>query len=143
MPHVPTCLAIILCDDVMEDKRSSKKVIIGTFNRITASHFPCKYDHKMTLYLALTDGRGESPIRIEIVKDMQADQSGDRVLDLPGRVKFKDPLMVTELVLSIQGLPLPSPGLYSVRVLVNEDCVGERKLKVEQMKAEGGGDERH
>jgi hypothetical protein len=136
MAQTPKCLAILLCDDVMEDKRTNKKVIIGTFNVIGARKFPYRHP-SMTLYFVLTDGRGEMPVRVEMIRDLRADQGGQRIFELSGNAKFENPLVVAELVLTIRDMHLPGPGIYTLRVLVNDAFIGERKIQVKEVKREG------
>ena len=133
----PECLAMIVCDDVVEDKRSNKKTIFNAFNQIAAPKFPTKHQ-KLVVFLSLTNGHGTVPFDLQFV--MGADE---KVLcGLKGAVKFDDPLAVVELVLTMQGLPLPKEGQYSFRLLLGGHPVRERRLFVKLWKGggDGGGD---
>ena len=132
MPHPPKCLAIIVCDDVIEDKRTGKKSIIGAFNQIWSTSFPSQHD-KLVLFVSLTDGKGESDLTVRVVRELQPDYSGEEIFRLAGKVKFGNPLDVAELVLTMHKLLLPQSGNYTVLVEVGGGIVGERRIRVEQV----------
>ena len=134
MPQTPKCKAIIICDDVIEDKHSGKKSIIGAFNTLWANKFPASHPQAV-LFLSLTDGQGEVDVSIRIVKDLQPNMSGQDIFKADGKVKFENPLDTAEMILRLHNLPLPSPGNYSFIVEVNGEMIGDRRVKV--CKAEG------
>ena len=39
----PSGLAIVVCDQIIEDKATSKKSLIGIFNNIASQTFPCRH----------------------------------------------------------------------------------------------------
>ena len=39
----PSGLAIVVCDQIIEDKATSKKSLIGIFNNIASPTFPCRH----------------------------------------------------------------------------------------------------
>jgi len=129
----PECLAMVLCDDVVEDKRSNNKTLFNTFNQITALKFPAIHP-KLVVFLSLTNGHGEVPFDLQFVRDKD-----DRPLcGLKGTVKFGDPLAVADIVLTMRGLPLPDEGHYCFRLLLAGEPVRERRLFVKLLK--GGSD---
>lgn len=119
----PQCLAIIICEGVIEDLRSRNRSIINTFNGITANKFPTRQD-RLTVFFSLTDGYGEQPLRIELQKD----DGSPPVFGIDGKIKFKSPLDIVEAAFDLRGVPLPSEGHYAVKLYVNSSLIAERRL---------------
>jgi hypothetical protein len=49
---------MIVCDDVVEDKRTIEKTIFNAFNQIWAKAYPAKHQ-RLVVFLSLANGRGE------------------------------------------------------------------------------------
>jgi hypothetical protein len=124
-PGSPQCLAIILCEGVVEDVRSRNKCILNTFNCVWARTFPVAHD-RMTVFVSLTDGRGESPIQVRFMQDAASDQ---RILfELGGAIRFPSPLDVVDVTFDLRNVPVPEAGNYAIQILVGGTLVGERRL---------------
>ena len=138
MPELPvSCLSFILCDQVIEDVRTHKKSLIGTFNDIVVNKTPANHSC-MFILLSLTNCRREYNVEIEISKD--TDQGGERILVLNGCVKGKNPLDVIDLVFELRGVPLPEIGKYTIEVKVQPEGtrIAQRSFRVRQMRARKG-----
>jgi hypothetical protein len=133
MKHKPTCLAIIICNNVVEDVRTHNKTIIDSFNRIWGQKFPCIHP-KMTVFISLTDGRGENDVRVQVLRETENGFDNKPIAMTEGKVRFTNPLDVADIVIDILGLPFKEPGLYAVQLLVNGEIIGERRIGVEQGK---------
>jgi len=127
--QAPTCLAIILCDAVIEDKATNKKSLIGIFNTIGSPKFPVVH-HSASFLVTLTDGRGRTPLVVRMVK---LDNERE-VLSLRSEVRFDDPVSVVDLVLRMQGLPIPEPGTYVIEVLFEGVPIGSRRFRAVKTK---------
>lgn len=114
----PKCLSIILCDQVIEDKRTNKKSLIGTFNDIMVAGIPAKHPC-MCLMLSVTNCRHEREIQIEILRDTE--QGVEQLLTMQGRIRAKTPLDVIDLVFEMRGVPLQSLGQYTIDVTTQPD----------------------
>ena len=66
---LPQCLAIIVCEGVIEDLRSRNKTIVNTFNRIFSAAFPVSQD-RLTVFVSLTNGHGEQDLEIRFVREV-------------------------------------------------------------------------
>ena len=51
------CVALIICDDVIEDRRTGNKSLIGLFNGIGAGQLPAVHP-RMYLVASVTSGSG-------------------------------------------------------------------------------------
>ena len=124
----PVGLAIIVCDQIIEDKLTSKKSLIGIFNQITAANFPCTHP-RVSVFVCLTEGRGDYTARLRIVHD----ETETVVTDLNGPSKFLDANAVVELNFDLIGLTFPQPGLYSIEFYCDDALVLERRFHVAKL----------
>jgi len=114
------CLAIDLCELVIEDIHTRNKSLIHMFNRIVAPALPVSF-YRFCVYVALTDGRGEQEARLEIVRPTQAP-----LLEMRGTVKFPDPTQVVEMVFEFHDLVFPETGKYAVNCYVGDSAIISR-----------------
>ena len=125
----PTGLAIVVCDQIIEDKLTNKKSLIGIFNNIGSVNFPCRHP-QMSVFVSLTEGRGLCTARLRIVNEATA----ETVADVNGQIQFPDIHAVVELNFNLVGLLFPQPGLYSIEFYCDEALVLERRFHVSQVK---------
>lgn len=121
----PSGLAIVVCDQIIEDKLTHKKSLIGIFNNINATSFPCRHP-QLSVFVSLTEGRGQSNARLRIINE----ETNDTVTDVNGAIQFPDIHAVVELVFNLVGLVFPSPGLYSIEFYCDDTLVLERRFHV-------------
>ena len=121
----PRALAFIICDTVIDDKATNKKSLIGLFNNIYASNFPCRHS-LINVFLTLTEGYGNYECSLICVKD---DES-QKIVRLSGPLTFDNPLSVVEAKFEIRGMVLPEPGMYRFDFLCGDVPVVSRKFKV-------------
>ena len=124
----PIGLAIVICDQIIEDKLTNKKSLIGIFNQIGAGQFPCRHP-RLAVFVSLTEGRGSSTARLRITHD----ESNQSVADINGQITFPDIHSVVELNFDLVGLTFPQPGLYSIEFYCDDALVLERRFHVMQM----------
>lgn len=124
--ETPKCLAIIVCESVVEDMRSHNKCILNTYNTIWAHQFPTKQD-RMTVFASLTNGRGAMDIEVRFVKD-QEDAPQKTLINLRGEVGFPSPLDVVDLTMDLRNVPIPEAGSYAIQIWINQEPVGERRI---------------
>lgn len=129
---VPKCLAIVICESVVEDARTHNKCILNSYNTIGALGFPTTQD-RLTVFVSLTDGRGKAPLEVRFAKD----GSKQEVFSLTGEVAFKSPLEVVDLTVDMRQVPIPEEGNYAIQIYISGEMIAERRLKV--TKVEKGG----
>jgi hypothetical protein len=132
----PECLALLLCEGVIEDSRTKNKTVLNMFNQISAAQFPAQHD-RLCIFVSLTNGRGTSEVDVRVVR---ADlPPGEGVLvGMKGEVTFPDPLHVVELGLDIRRLVFPSAGTYDIEVLVDGEPLKRRRFAVTETRTQGG-----
>jgi hypothetical protein len=124
----PVGLAIVVCDQILEDKLTNKKSLIGIFNQIGAPQFPCRHG-QLAVFVSLTEGRGQYAVRLRIVHE----ESGQVIAELGGRIEFADIHAVAELNFNLVGLAFPQPGLHSIEFYCDDSLVLERRFQVVQI----------
>jgi len=125
----PLGIAIVVCDQIIEDKLTSKKSLIGIFNQIAAANFPCTHP-RVSVFVCLTEGRGDYGARLRIVHE----ETGTVVADLNGPIQFPDANAVVELNFDLIGLTFPQAGLYSIEFYCDDALVLERRFHVAKLK---------
>jgi hypothetical protein len=121
----PTGLAIMLCDQIIEDKQTSKKSLIGIFNQLGAAEFPCHHS-RLSVFVSITEGRGSSDARLRIVNE----ETDKPVADVRGQIQFPDIHSVVEICFNFGMLTFEMPGLYSIEFYCDDNLVLERRFHV-------------
>jgi len=129
----PTGIAIVICDQIIEDKLTGKKSLIGIFNQIATQSFPCRHP-QVCVFVSLTEGRGQCAARLRIVHD----ESDHVVAEVNGNIQFPDVHMVVELNFSLVGLVFPEPGVYAIEFYCDDALVLERRFQVSHIKPAQG-----
>ena len=127
-PPTPSGLAIVVCDQVIEDKLTNKKSLIGIFNSIAHPSFPCRHP-ALCIFVSLTEGRGTCQARLRIV----CEETAQAVTEVNGPIEFPDVNAVVELVFNFMGLEFPEPGLYAIEFYCDDALVLERRFHALQI----------
>ena len=126
---IPLPLAMVICDTVIEDKKTGKKSLIGIFNNINVKKVPCVHPG-LNVFISLTEGNGDY---IAKLKCIYADKD-EAIVELKGSIKFVNPHQITEFNFEISGLKLPEYGNYRFEFFCNEQLVISRKFKLSPIK---------
>jgi len=121
----PLCLALIICNEVIEDKRSGNKTLVGLFNGITTSVLPATHP-RLFLMASLTSGAGEWAFTFRILTP-----SGAELMRMQDTTRFDDPLIVHDLVVEVRNLPITEEGVYFVDLLLGEEPILNRRFTVQ------------
>ena len=121
----PVLLAILICDTIIDDRRTNKKSLIGLFNQITAVEVPVQHP-SLHLFVSLTNGHN---VAEGIVRVVESDS--DEVLsEMSGEIEFPDPMAVVELDFAIHDIVFPDEGEYRFQIICNDVLLGERRFVV-------------
>lgn len=122
---IPVVLSVNICDTSIRDERTKKVTLVGLFNVIGATTFPCTHD-QMHVHVAMTNGHGKykTEIRFTHRKD------GTVIVALVGEVEFKTPLQIIELVTEWRRIQFREPGEYDVEVVFNGKLAASRKFMI-------------
>jgi hypothetical protein len=125
----PVGLAMIICDQIIEDVQTRKKSLIGIFNQIGSTVFPCRHP-QLSVFVALTEGRGQATAKLRIANE----QTTTPVAEINGQIQFPDIHTVVELNFNLVGLVFPEPGLYSIEFYCDDILLLERRFHVVKVK---------
>jgi hypothetical protein len=125
----PTGLAIMVCDQIIEDKLTHKKSLIGIFNNISSPTFPCRHP-QLCVFVSLTEGKGAYTARLRIINE----ETAESVADMNGQIQFPDIHAAVDLNFNLVGLNFPTPGLYSIEFYCDDALVLERRFHLTQIK---------
>lgn len=125
----PVPLALVICDQIIEDRMTGKKTLVGLFNSIAARNFPCTHG-LMSVFVSMTDGHGKYECEL-VCRD---EDTGDAILQTKGPIEFASPAVVVDMVFALQGVAFPKPGLYAFEFYCDEELVAERKFNVAEMR---------
>ncbi len=121
----PFPLALVVCDNIYIDPYNGKRTIIGTFSAIGVQSFPLTLPI-LAVYIALTDGRGQINLRIDLV-DVDEEKS---LFSAESLVEFPDPRLVIEVSFAAQNIVFETAGEYRLRLFANNDFLMERRILV-------------
>lgn len=142
----PVLQALILADHVYQDKETGKKIIAGTFNRLSLTKVKPKTPPpdpeqaakaprqlsaaevrrpgSPTAFVSLTDVHGQTDLELRYV-----DLSDGRVLlGAKFRVQSDNPLNTVESLVPMPPLPVPHPGVYALELLYENEPLGSLRV---------------
>lgn len=123
----PDLLSINVCDQVIREEKTHKTSLIGMFNNITATKFPCSHPC-LHVHVAVTSGNGNQAARLCFVNN----DSNQVVMELKGPIQFPNRTAIVEMNFEIKNLPLKAPGLYHFELWVGEMLIGQRHFNVKK-----------
>jgi len=132
----PSIKAMLICDRVITEVGTNKKSLIGIFENIMSSKFPCVH-HSLSVYVNFTDALGKYNFKLELV-----DVEGNKVLNA-AEIKdanIVDKLSTNELAFNLQGLSFPHPGKYEFRIYANGKFFGAKSFTIVQMEIKEQGE---
>lgn len=125
----PIALAMIICDTVIEDKLTNKKMLIGLFNRINSPKAPCIHPC-VNVFLSLTEGIGEYEGKLRCI-DVTTEKT---TLELGGKINFQNIKEVVELNFELRGIVFPNFGEYRFEFFCSEEPLISRRFIVSESK---------
>ncbi|MBR4518827.1 MAG: hypothetical protein IKO65_07490 [Victivallales bacterium] len=128
MLEMPMGIGLIPCDQIIEDRLTGKKSLIGVIGEIRANKFPLRYP-ALFLLVSLTGGRGEYPCRLQILSASQ----NEEIFSSRGRLKFKNPTQVVDLVFTLPALQFKYEDTYWVKFMIDEVTLMTRPLRVTEV----------
>ena len=130
-PELPTCISIILCDDVYRDERTKKLIIVGTFNNINARSFPCVHQ-KMTILFTLTNAKGTYDLALSV----ESAKTGHLICEMKGPAQLNAKLQTVDVDVALQNLSFPEPGKYWITLKADGEIISQRPFTVKHVEAE-------
>jgi hypothetical protein len=129
MNPIPSVLAILICDKIIEEAQTGKKTLVGLFGRLNAAQLPVALP--FAIYVKLTDGEGDYAFRINIsLLDETSEQLVAQVSTPPQNIPSR--LTVAELALNLPPIPFSKFGRHEVQLYANEVYIAHTTLDVVQ-----------
>ena len=128
----PYPLAMVVADAIWRDPGTGKRTILGCFSSIAAKEFPAIHP-QLAVYVALTDGRGTVPFKIQMV---DIDEEAEPIFQAEGEVEFTDPRIMVEMDFHFGGITLPHPGEFRIQLVASGEFLLERRIVVQQLPGE-------
>lgn len=122
----PKCVALLLCNEVIEDKRTNNKTVVSIFNSIAAPAVPTLHD-RMFIMASLTGQKGKWRLTLRI-----AAPSGTEVVKVEGDLEISVADEVSDIVLELRQVPLNEEGTYYIDLLLGESLISGRRFIVKQ-----------
>ena len=128
MPPTPVVKAFLIADSVIQDRATGKWSVIGIFERVNVSRFPCLHP-VVALYAKLTDAEGEYVIRLEF-----RDSADVCLFKVDGmKVRIQNRQTSVDFGVVHRNLPLKEPGRYQFQLYLNGEYVAAVPLEVCQL----------
>jgi hypothetical protein len=133
---IPTCLALILCDDVARDPVKATADLLGAFWTMEAAQLPSA-NRSFTIWVELTNGNGRVDMALQLAH-LKPDRLEDEVLvNVPFSVNFTDPRAVQVYLSRVHDLQLEEPGDYRVMLTANGRVLLQRYFVVNRSEPAG------
>ena len=125
----PLCVAIVICNEIIEDKRTSNKTLVGLFNSISVTGLPAMHP-RLFFFASVTHIKDDQPLSFTITSP-----SGKEVLRADGAVSSGgDPAAIIDLTLEVLGLTVGEEGLHALNVVSGDTVLGSRSFSVMMQK---------
>jgi hypothetical protein len=125
---IPTLLAFIVCDTVIQDAATNKRTLVGVFDRVQSAVAPLAIN-SLGLYAKLVEGSGKYEIRVRLVN--LKDESP--VMEIKAGADWINPDEPMEMAFNFQGIPVPAFGTYEFQLYANDIFLGRAILKVDKL----------
>jgi hypothetical protein len=125
--------ALLLADQIYQDRESGKYVVAGIFHQINVPGFPTTLERSVGLFVSLTGVSNDANVELTFV-----DPADGTVLmrNRSLRVTWDDAETPVEFALEIPPLPLPHPGRYRLQLAVDGTELGASLLSVLELQGE-------
>ncbi|MGE0193583.1 MAG: hypothetical protein AB7T63_16275 [Planctomycetota bacterium] len=130
----PIVKAFLVCDQVIHDAQTGKKSLIGVFHELRAERFPAVHP-MLWIYANITEARGKYRIEIQLV---DVDRNTVLGRGQPPEIDIPGPLQTTEISAQLRNVALPGPGTYEFHLLVNDDLLATKAVRVSGIQGGGG-----
>jgi hypothetical protein len=121
----PMGLVILICDTLIEDKKTKKKSLIGLFNSLKAISFPVCHP-EIHVFVGLTAGNGKYNCQLNCINE----SNGKVIAETEGPIEFISPNDVIELDFCFHNLIFPEEGNYSFEFLCEAEMIFHRRFIV-------------
>lgn len=130
---LPTLISLLICDQVIDDRLTNKKSLIGLFDTILLQSLPAVVP-QVVILATLTEIAARTPLELRLVRDAD----GAVLVSSSGHVEAPTPLATVDLVFAMQGIQLSAAGQYAFELLCGGELLGRRRFQVVLRKPPAG-----
>ena len=123
-PKSCVCLSCILCELVIQDQETKNRSLINMFNHVMVAQLPARM-HRLSILVSITDGRGQSQGKLEIV-----DPEGAPVIRGVNPVVFRDPTVIFDLCYEFRDVVFHKEGRHNINFWLGDDLVVMRPFTI-------------
>ncbi len=123
----PTLVALLICDQVIDDRLTNKKSAIGLFNAILVPRVPATIQ-QMVVMAALTELQGETNVELRLIRDAD----NHILFSATETVSAPSPLATVDMVFALRGVKIETGGQYAIELLSEAALLGRRRFQVFQ-----------
>jgi len=120
----PVCVATVICNEVIEDKRSGNKTLVGIFNAIGATQVPATHP-KMAVMASVTNADREIDVSLTL-----RGPEGKEILRADAKVPARGPGDVVDLLFELNNITFNELGDYLFELNYGEAVIGARRFMV-------------
>jgi uncharacterized protein YegP (UPF0339 family) len=125
----PVLDGILLCDQIIEDRLTGKRTLVGIFEEIVAPKFPCIHP-SLWIYSAVSDAEGEYEFELRLLDGESLSLIG---LSRTGKIRIANRLQRTQIQIRMDGLPLAKGGQYVFQILANGELIAEKPFYAREL----------
>jgi hypothetical protein len=126
---IPTLLAFIVCDTVIQDAATQKRTLVGVFDQVQSPSAPFPLN-SLGLYAKLVEGSGSYEIRVRLVN--LKDESP--VMEIKAAAQWNNADVPMELGFNFAGIPIGKFGVYEFQLYANDVFLGRALLTAKELK---------
>lgn len=126
---IPKLNAMLICDQIIVEAGTGKKSLIGIFENIGVSKFPCIH-YLLNVYVKFTDAEGLYQFKLELVDLITNEVVG---FGETPEVNLPDKLQSYDLPFTLRGINFKHPGKYEFRIYANKHLFGQKFFTVAQI----------
>jgi hypothetical protein len=122
----PIVRYMIICDDILTSSQfTTRPVIVGLTTAIHADSYPFRLP-KLSVYLVLTDGRGQGTGKLRLVDDA----TGHVQVEFARAITFPtNPLTISGIAWRLTNLRFPKAGMYRIEFLYNNQYMAHQVVE--------------
>jgi len=124
----PVCVATVICNEVIEDRRSGNKTVVGIFNAIGTTQLPATHP-RMTVMASVTNAEREVTVKL-ILRGPE----GKEILSADAKVPARGPGDVIDLLFELNNITFNEHGDFIFEIFYNDDVIGARRFMVVEHK---------
>jgi hypothetical protein len=134
---IPTVVALLVCESVIQDAETRKKTLVGIFDKISSPGAPVVLSG-VGLYAKLVEGNGQYAFRVRLMNTKDLDEASP-LANFEVSVNWEKPGQPLEFAVNFRGLVFPDFGDYEFQLFADDVYLGRGMIHVESLAMPPGG----